>query len=175
MLIAIDLDGVVRDFLTHLGYPQDKLAGYWDIFSALDEAESLALKARAREKGFAASAPVLEDAKKWVQNAQRVGHEIVALTAPMGGSVTWHADTETWLARNGLEVPAVHCPTKLKRYFSADMLIEDNPETALAWARTNPRGNAILLDRPWNHLQVASLPTRANLLVVQELSEVVPL
>jgi 5'(3')-deoxyribonucleotidase len=74
--------------------------------------------------------------------------EVIAVTAPMSGSMTWAAERRLWLAEH-LGIKAV-ISTDQKHHVTGDVMIEDSANNLLR----SPAKHKILFRRPWNERNI---------------------
>lgn len=162
LVIAIDVDGVIADFVglvrEELCLPDAWEPTCWDI--AKDNAViqihgakgardlTNALYAAAFTCGaippYASDVAELKSIMR--RHAQRA--EFVFATSPMASNRTWMHDREAWLRAQGFEgVPVIH--THRKDLVDADVLLDDKPEHVIAFGRKTGR-LGLLRGRPWN-------------------------
>lgn len=99
--------------------------------------------------------PYIPGALQGVSALRADGHQVVALTAPIFQR-DWLYGRAMWLSDIGYNDRTIVF-TRDKTLVPGDVLIEDNPAYATAWAKANPRGLALLFDQPWNQ-KVSELP-----------------
>lgn len=92
--------------------------------------------------------PEIDGAMDGIKSLRDDGHHVIALTAPIF-TPDWLHGRAAWLTRRGYTDRTIVF-TRDKTLVPGDVLIEDNPEYALAWAAANPNGVALLYDQPWN-------------------------
>lgn len=158
MKILVDVDGVQADLVpAFLGVLQ-QLTGRlamrkqwtdWDPVKCGVCADELEARATFAAMGSHVHAlPEIEDAMRGIKTLRAHGHHVVALTAPIF-TPDWLHGRATWLTRRGYTDRTIVF-TRDKTLVPGDVLVEDNPEYADAWAVANPASTAILFDQPWN-------------------------
>jgi 5'(3')-deoxyribonucleotidase len=108
---------------------------------------------------FAAAQPV-DGAIQGVKRIQQAGFDYIFVTSNLRGSLEAKVD---WLARHGFITDTKHLDARLviasnKNLVSADVLIDDKPETILKWPY--PR-RGLLFTQPWNQW-LTLMPERAE-------------
>jgi len=84
-------------------------------------------------------------------NALRARGDLHAVTAPLHGSDHWMTERMRVLEHMGFPHDHVHFTSgTYKHLVRGDVLIEDHPKTCADWCKANKKGQAILIDRPWN-------------------------
>ncbi len=156
--ILLDIDGVLADLVTHLrteaGITSE--VNTMDFRDCLTDLELLQVEVLSKKRGFCRAIPWYPGAKDFLKDLQCLGR-VYAVTAPWRAD-TWAHERREWLAGHIHENHVLSVPTGAKHMVSGDILIEDNPETIGDWLHGNPRGHAILIDRPYN--QVATYSSR---------------
>jgi 5'(3')-deoxyribonucleotidase len=76
-------------------------------------------------------------------------HTIVWASAPWWECREWAAVRRDWLYRHFTARDDEMMFGSEKQLLRGDILIEDNPKTALAWRDNNPHGVAYLYDQPY--------------------------
>jgi 5'(3')-deoxyribonucleotidase len=179
-LVAIDVDGVLADFVRHLCDAVKADHGHevapcdirhWDLSKSMSERAHRAACMAMREPGFCYEMPAYVGARACVEELRKVA-DVVALTSPLGSS-TWIPERLAWLADvcGFRSADVVFCPTKHKAAFAADVLVEDHAGIVADWADRHAQGAAVLIDRAWNrpgaaehrpHRRVVRAPTFAD-------------
>jgi hypothetical protein len=166
LVIAIDVDGVIADFV---GTVRDEwgLPDGWEpaCFNICDD------PVFSRYKGHTNEAFAEWRARRWIaqylrpyasevselesimaRHAQRA--EFVFVTSPMASNRTWMHDREAWLRAQGFEgVPVIH--TGRKDLVDADVLLDDKPEHVEAFSKRRCR-RGVLRRRPWNSTSICA-------------------
>lgn len=148
--ILIDVDGVLADLVgalcSRLSWKatEENITTY-NFGECLSPEDAGIFEATMAEPGFAASLPWYEGAKDMLAQMHKEG-DVVILTKPFHKSKTWVYDRNQWL--KGYADKIIH--TGHKEYVSGDVLIEDSVENARKWQAAHPRGQVILIPRPWN-------------------------
>ena len=100
-----------------------------------------------------------DDALRFVQAARAQNIQVLAMTSC---PLPWVASRTQWLAEcfdfHSDEI--LFIPRDLKKLVRGDMLVEDHLPTVAEWIDLNPKGSALLVDRPWN--RSATLPPRTR-------------
>ncbi len=148
--ILLDVDGVLADLVTHLrteaGITSE--VNTMDFRDCLTDLELLQVETASKRRGFCSTIPWYNGAKDFLRELQCLGH-VYAVTAPWRAD-TWAYERKEWLAGYIYENHVLSVPTLAKHLVSGDILVEDNPATIGDWLHSNPRGHAILIDRPYN-------------------------
>jgi 5'(3')-deoxyribonucleotidase len=163
LVIAIDVDGVIADFVglvrEELCLPDGWEPTCWDIAKdnaviqihgakgARDLTDALYAAAFTCGAIPPYASEVAELKSIMTRHAPRA--EFVFATSPMASNRTWTHDREAWLSAQGFEgVPVIHAGRK--DLVDADVLLDDKPEhvTAFTLRRSNRAG--VVRVRPWN-------------------------
>lgn len=150
MLILLDVDGVVADFIGHLHQEcgvKSKVRE-WDLRASLTEDELAKVDAAGAQPGFCSAISWYPGAALFLYELMEVG-SVFAVTAPWH-SDTWDSERRLWLKTHLPAWRVISCAGKAKSIVRGDVLIEDHPGTAAEWLRAHPEGYAVLMDRPWN-------------------------
>lgn len=152
----VDIDGVLRDFITG-GLPLvERITGrvhqhddvdQWAMEKALGltDEESKIFYTIVSGEHFAYELPVYSGAVEAIAKL-REHCEVIFVTAHFPGSKTWVHDTDRWLAKHFASDGHDVIHTNAKHAVSGDFLIEDKTSTLLKW-REDPRGHALPLRR----------------------------
>lgn len=146
MKLAIDVDGVVADFVggvrAGLGLPVDWFPTQWDLEIDLLIAPQLRLyNELIAAPEFARNLQLYPQSQAAVKLLQACGATVCFCTSPMRSSHTWSYDRHRWLDEFFPGVPVV--VTKDKQWCDAHALIDDKP--------SNISGRVgFLIRRPWN-------------------------
>jgi 5'(3')-deoxyribonucleotidase len=164
LVIAIDVDGVIADFvgLVRGFVSADRLpAGWepacWDIYedthikaygSGLRRSFDVFFEMGGLANRIPPYASEVEELKSiMTRHAQRA--EFVFATSPMASNRTWMHDREAWLRAQGFEdVPVIH--THRKDLVDADVLLDDKPEHVEAFVCRRSARKGVIRTRPWN-------------------------
>jgi 5'(3')-deoxyribonucleotidase len=161
LVIAIDVDGVIADFVGTVRHEWGMRDG-WEpaCFNICDDLEFRAYKGHTPE-AFAEwckmrwianslhpyASEVAELKSIMTRHAQRA--EFVFAASPMARNRTWMHDREAWLRAQGFGgVPVIH--TGRKDLIDADVLLDDKPEHVIAFASRRSNRAGVLRVRPWN-------------------------
>lgn len=157
MKIALDIDGVLADFVGYVctrlgqaGYPRTPESIKTErIRSSVTPPEQDLVDKFSAERGFCSRLPWYPGARVFLSTLQDIG-DVYVLTAPWK-SETWAAERRDWLAAYMPvdRVCSVPAESKAQLGAFADVLIEDSASTCAAWHAVTGR-TAILIDRPWN-------------------------
>lgn len=156
--IRVDVDGVLADLVGRLAedaatygarFTTDDIK-HFDFAKSLTPAAMKVVHMLMAKPGWCYDLPWYEGAVGFVRSLFELGAEVLFLTAPYDGSSSWAYERKAWLRQFFPDVKPVSCPSKYKRYFAGDVLIEDNPGTCHDWLEENPDGFALLIDQPWN-------------------------
>lgn len=144
MLIGIDVDGVLADFIGHCcNYASPALRAaceksrselsYHDVFSSLEKGEESKLWRFIEENpGFVRDIPMFEGVQKLISDLRELG-TLIAVTSPASSPPTWGHEREHWLVQN-LGFKRGHIiQTPGKEFVDVDVLIEDNPGHLERW------------------------------------------
>lgn len=156
-VILLDVDGVIGDFVGMICPMLNRRFAthytavdftHWDLRETLAPAESKWLNEALQQEGHAETMGTYPGAKDFVAQLKEIG-TVLALTAPYQSSKTWPYERQQWLLRN-FGLPMLSVPGEYKYLVDGDFLIEDKLVTVQQWQDANIRGQAFLLDRPWN-------------------------
>lgn len=159
MIILLDADGVLYDFITPalremfaLGGPpiaHDELDRY-EIESYLPESHRERWWARVTAPGFCAGLLPYPGAISAVRELRAMGHDVLCVTSPMDCD-TWAGERARALRRD-FDFPRDHIiSTPGKRWVPGHFFADDTPSHCDRWARANPLSTAILIKRPYNN------------------------
>lgn len=182
MLVALDMDGVIADFITGVfqAYNQKAPAPikflkhddqtHYDFAKSFDEPTAKLLYEFMGEPGFFASLPIYHGAHKLV-DWLAANHSVeVCTTAPWRfhgttKSIDAHvcSDKIGWLVRHFPALCADVTLTNKKYLVRADVLIDDSQDNVDKWAFHHPNGLAVLVARPWNQVSALQNVTRQTL------------
>lgn len=166
--LLVDVDEVVGDFLTPTLTAIAKVTGTitfradqteWNIFASLTPSDREAVfSGFIDQPGFAREMPVHEEAAYMI-NLLSEYVDIQFVTSPWRRSKTWVYDRNQWLEEHfPLGVGKRVCHTAEKECVVGDFLIDDKPDNVVRWKKAHPRGQAILLKKPYNAGFESSLP-----------------
>lgn len=156
-VILLDVDGVIGDFVGMIcpilnrrfaNHRTEADFTHWDLRETLSPAESKYLNEALQQEGIATVMQWYPGAKEFVEELKSIG-TVLALTAPYQSSKTWPYERQQWLRRE-FGLPMLSVPGEHKYLVGGDFLIEDKLITVQQWQDANIRGQAFLLDRPWN-------------------------
>lgn len=159
MLILLDVDGVVGDFLggvqkvfrerfgidvPHSGFTS------WNVADVLPEQWMKdELDRFLAMPGFAEKMELHDGSQEGVRKLQEIG-EVLFVTSPFSTSDTWMKERERWCCRHfGVSHDDVLHVTK-KYAVYGDMLVDDKPSNLEKWVKRHPHGMPILWDAPYN-------------------------
>ena len=156
MIILCDVDGVIAnfvggvvEFLKSRGFQkQESDFTEFDMSQAMTPDQKASFSFLGTQNGFCTSIPWYPQAALFLKVLLDLG-TVYALTAPWKAP-TWESERREWLSHVLPSDRMISCPPSAKHLIRGDVLIEDHPGTAAKWSHENPRGVAILLDRPWN-------------------------
>lgn len=158
MIILLDCDGVLGDFVTPALRVVDRLTGKqylhddvtdWDLGLLVPERMRDVFWNELAGPGFTCAMKPYPGAQDAVAR-MRESHEVYVVTAHMKNARTWVYDRDAWLAEHfGFTADhIVH--TKAKQLVRGDLFVDDNPGNVAKWSAANPRGRGFLYDRPYN-------------------------
>ncbi len=168
-IILLDVDDVLADFEAAYFEVIHRITGLtlrhedrtqWNILAMVPEEHHALVEATAMEAGFCSRLVPIVGAHAAVLSLQALG-KVYAVTAPWPGAKTWYWEREQWL-REHFDIysdEVLHVTPK--HLVRGNVIIEDKRENALAWAKANPEGLAILWDMPYNQ-EPCSLPNVAR-------------
>lgn len=159
--IWIDCDGVLADFITaylalvkqHTGrtHTRDEITSF-DLSECIVSAEEDAFIWRSLidQPGWVLGLQPLPGAL-WAVNALRALGRVGVLTSPHLGPHWVHERARWLMAGDSFAFKRREIVwASDKSHVRGDVLIDDNKDHCVAWAKRNPNGAAILLDSPWN-------------------------
>jgi 5'(3')-deoxyribonucleotidase len=157
MLIGVDVDGVVADFvgpvLRHVALRTGRQLTDSDI-ARFDMAGALGADAWESVKrellsppGFALGLEPYPGAVQGVRALREMGR-VVFVTTPFTGSPTWSFERTEWLMKrlDASRSDIAHLVDKT--LFAGDILVDDAPNQLEAWVRSGRA--AVRMARPWN-------------------------
>lgn len=156
--VLIDCDGPLADFVGALcgalrrrGFFRrfETSIRHWDLSLSLSHDEAAEVDTILRVPGFWSSMPRMPYAVELVQAIRRAGAEPFCVTSPYP-TPRFFVERPHWLAPMFTPDETLFVRTGSKRLVDGEVLIEDHPGTAASWLDAHPKGNAILVDRPWN-------------------------
>lgn len=161
MVVLLDADGVLSDFVRHVHDTYFDLFGIrkaddsvvsWDVFSSLG-ATNFQRKQVMKElerPGWIEAMPLLDGAQSFVETLREEGHDIVCVTSPWESSPTWDFERRNWLKKNlGIRANKVIFATD-KFLVRGDVLIDDRSRNVRMWTRENCLGLGLLFDQSYN-------------------------
>lgn len=151
MIILLDVDGVLLDFVTPFLEPFGAEPSQLN-WKRLDELVPWSEACRrADAPGFHDKMQWYDGARDFVESLRRIpGAALIALTAPWDGSKTWIDERVKKLKPAGFRRDdVIFCPQRLKQFVRGDVLIEDTLSTAINWGKAGP-GTPIVIPRHWN-------------------------
>lgn len=153
-VILLDVDGVLADFVGglcralaphgHDVLPEDVRA--WDLTQALPAPAARCVPKILSNPGFASGLAWYHGAREFLAECR----DPWIVTAPYTKSATWVSERLAWLVPAVSPHRVIFADGRAKPRVHGDVLIEDNAETAHAWAARHPEGLALVLARPWN-------------------------
>ena len=160
-LVAIDVDGVMLDFISKIVQQANTLLGdtyyepkdvvEFDMYEALGLPQWCrdAIDASVDTPGFCASIEPYPGAVEGLAEIRKFA-DVVALTAPWD-SDWWHREREKCLVEKlGFTRKQIaFADGELKQHFAADAFVDDKTSSVVQW-KTRRAGTAILFTRPWN-------------------------
>lgn len=178
MIILSDVDGVLADFIGGVCYGlQRKGFSYtahdvrsWDLKHTFSDEALACFNEFGNQKGFCKSLRWYRGGKKFLRELEALA-EVHAVTAPLSTNTHWMSERAAWL-RPTIPVERVHFTAgKYKHMVRGDILIEDHPTTAAQWCKANPKGIAILMDRPWNQPEAKEYVEHRRVLRAKDFEE----
>jgi hypothetical protein len=151
--IALDCDGVMADFTTGALAIVEEVTGRRHVpaeVKIFDFTAALGLAAReAREvkrrigsrEGFAAGLKPYPEAVQGVARIRELG-EVFCVTSPWDSNPWWREERSAWLALH-FGIDTVH-HAEDKRWYPADVFVDDRAKHVEAWGKTWPNGHAVL-------------------------------
>lgn len=178
MIVLTDCDGVIADFVGGLcrelalrGFVRTpEQIRHWDLRESLPPEEARAAHEIMAAPGFCHALEWYEGAREFLRAAHELA-EVHAVTAPYRASPSWMHERLTWLSAAVVPERVHFVSGKHKHLVRGDVLIEDHPQTAYAWADAHPRGLAILIDRPWNSPQAKEFWPHSRMVRVRSFEE----
>lgn len=144
-----DYDRVMRARMAKLRHPNEPPEPVRD--SDADEADYLQARREAisQDPLFWRNLPLLDDGHAVWELAGELGFYRKILTqGPIYAPVAW-GEKLTWIQNKfGDHIPVTITREKQETY--GRILVEDWPKYCKRWLKWRPRGQVILLDRPWN-------------------------
>ncbi len=150
MRIAIDLDGVLADTMSHLCIWIGEKYGIalakeeiieWDYNFGPNTITSEVLRAFKNES-FISSLVATKGSKNAVRDIRTEHRILIATSRPLSTQI----ETEKWVFKHYGAIKIVFVREKQK--IDADVLVDDNLESVLLFAKI--RGHSILFEQPWN-------------------------
>ncbi len=160
-LVALDVDGVLADFVGHANATAKRVlgraltaheTGQWDVLSLLPPPERKLVVAEIVSEGWCASMPILEGASNGVAALRRVA-DVHFVTSP------WHAphwvyERSEWLRIHfAADVRRDVSHMNTKHHFDADFLVDDKIDHVVGWTQAKQfarAGCAVLWATPSN-------------------------
>ena len=153
MVIAVDVDGVLRDFITQLQIqykidhpdyePVPVTAWGLDQFFPIGrKIWNYAFYERGKE--IFENAPAYFGALEFIHNLKKLNHTVIICTTQ---PIYNEEYTAAWLRKNGFEYDGIFF-TKYKGLLKADILLDDAVHNLCEFAEEG--GDAVCMDRPWN-------------------------
>lgn len=182
-LIAFDADGVLFNFTGGLcsalrahgfEYTPDDVR-HWDLGRSFSREAVTAAREIMSSPGFCAGLEWYEGAANLVRYLRAQGHDVVCLTSPQPSPSPWKNEREAALSEVFSAKDVIFCSGGRKKHFAADVLVEDHPGNAREWLEANPRGVAVLVDRPWNRPGAAEFWPHVRMIRATSLSRVATL
>lgn len=171
MRIAIDIDGVLRDFVGSVHKqlikhqlvvpetPQPKITA-WDMHQFYPEIPKEKIYQFIFNSGYTwsifADAEPYPGAKQFVEDLEAAGHVVGLVTSQNKNG--WRG-TVSWMHYTGVSASNIHCirfdrGEKSKSNLGYEVLLDDKPENVQDFIDNG--GKAFLFDQPWN--QESALP-----------------
>jgi len=158
-VILLDVDGVLADFATAavavargLGAPDLSVEALdrYDISTYLRVPARERYRERIRARGFCAALRAYPAAISAVLELRELG-DVVAVTSPMPGGMTWAYEREVWL-RDHLSFDRDHVISiSAKHHVAGDFFADDTLEHVRGWSkRWSAPYRAFLIDAPYN-------------------------
>lgn len=160
MRLLIDIDSTIADTLPHWLdglYQKYGVRAHieditrWDLSSCppLTNLTKAQIFGILQDPGFLSSADPMFGAKEMIAQLQTDGHEIYLVTArdgsvSIGGTLDWLKEHLPFLPPNAL----IFC--KDKHLIGADVIIDDNRETLVAYGDYWPKSKRIAISYPYN-------------------------
>ena len=168
-IIAIDVDGVLADFVGYMlniynkeiAIPQNKTPLYHysatqPIDVLLDTEDFIKVRGIAESQNGIEQLPTYDGAKEFIKGLNR-GHYVVFATSPYWKYKNWVWERHAWLKST------FNCDDNRiffmqdKSLLAGDILIDDYPKHLDAWAKTGR--TCIKVVRPWNEkINCAGIP-----------------
>jgi len=159
LLIALDVDGVLCDFIsgalriveevTGRRYePSDVVEFNFTKALGLSANESRAvMEAIGARRGFAAALAPYPHARQGVRRLRELG-EVFCVTSPWDSNDRWRAEREAWLALH-FGIDRVH-HAEDKSPYQADVFVDDRSKHVRAWSSAWPGRAAVFWRTPHN-------------------------
>ncbi len=157
--VAVDVDGIVADFMTPACQVVQEVTGRpfgpsdwtaWDVVESakLTKEESDECFRRFHQPGFCRNLTPYADAQAGIARLREVA-DVAFLTAPMGLSPYWAFEREQWL-REHFNAKGRIISTDAKDWCGADALVEDKEANVHPFLETNPGSIGILWHKLYN-------------------------
>ena len=99
--------------------------------------------------------PVIAGAESVVNDLLENDHNVLFVSSPWVACEGWEFARRDWLKRklgvNDAAKRFLSLPSELKSHYRGDVLIDDKPETVVAWQANHPHGRGWLYHAPYNH------------------------
>jgi 5'(3')-deoxyribonucleotidase len=166
--LMLDVDGVLADFATPAlaflasinKYKTYDQIHSWDIFEGNQEVENLFKETYASKPGFCYGLKPLPGAVEFIR-AARENYDIAIVTTPYDVP-HWCNERQSWLTDIlGLSRSTITF-THHKQFVSGDIFIEDKAENIAKWHDFWPNQLAVIMDKPWNRVELSDKILRVN-------------
>lgn len=157
--VLLDVDEVIADFIgyyldvagRHMAtYYKPEQVTQWKLPEALNLPQwaRREMDAEMRRPGVAHKLKLLPGAKDAVLALNEIS-EVVFVTAPYYGSLTWGNDRVEWLRHHFGDMADKTILTRYKTPVQGDVFVDDRPENLEGWVQENT-GKAVVWDKPYN-------------------------
>jgi 5'(3')-deoxyribonucleotidase len=154
MRLLLDVDGVVANMVLALlnaigskSTPSDFPT--WDVLKALPKEEHDRAIEVLEDPSFWLNLPLVEGAKRGVQELRDQGYEVVWVTAPWKSCPGWDEARRSWIRKHfGPDDEIII--TADKQTVDGDLFIDDKPDNVESWKKAHPGKPAFLFNTPHN-------------------------
>jgi 5'(3')-deoxyribonucleotidase len=153
--VLLDCDGVLADFVGHVsarlaevGHVIPEVTSY-DFIRGFGPEVGAAARTLLKDPDTWKTMPPYEEAQRGVEALRSVGHTIVVVTSPWLSCHTWAHVRREWLDKHFDVDSGDLIVTSRKELVGGDAFVDDRIESVASWAIRNPKGHALLMDRPW--------------------------
>lgn len=147
--VLADLTGATMPFLKHFGVRFPVVS--YDF--GLDAMGKEYMRGLWSTPGFQQLIELTPEARDIVAAARAVGR-VYIVTASYEHSKSWESERRAWLKKR-FGIPASQVsfvPREMKHLVAGDIFVDDHYPNALAWARANPQGEAVLMEQTWSEI-----------------------